>query len=274
MDWNFLVGIGTIILAIATFLYVNQSRIQTKILAKQVNLQTGQQIPRLLTSQLHFDTNSIKINIENATNVPAYWVGLETRFFIIEQKLYPDQQSDTEISWGEAVKLRDEGKIIYGKYFWSGNNKLKLKFQNRDVNPDAATSFFSPQGVSVYFPPHSTIQCETRPIFVISWKGEQGLLQYQGFDYKEFREFLLDNNIRAVAIVMTLLCKDAGEMMHSQGYVASFVVRTDLDRSLVESSVNSRRFDFIPLSHEERLSGDSWTPGENYQNTYSSWHVF
>ena len=99
IDWNFLVGIGTIILAIATFLYVNQSRIQTKILAKQVNLQTGQQIPRLLTSQLHFDTNSIKINIENATNVPAYWVGLETRFFIIEQKLYPDQQSDTEISW-------------------------------------------------------------------------------------------------------------------------------------------------------------------------------
>jgi len=274
MDWSFLAGIGTIALAIATFLFVYQSRRQTQVLFRQLNLQTGQQIPRLFIRQVDFERNSIKINIQNAANIPASWVGLETRFFVVGQRLYADQTGDNEISWGEAVRLRDEGKTIYAKYYWLGPDLQKLRFENREVHADAAVSFFSPPGVSVYFPPNSTIQVETTPIFTISWKGEDGLPSYQGFDYNEFRNFLLSNNVRAAAIVMELLCKDTAEMVHSQGPIASFAVRTDLDRSLVDSSKNTQRFDFIPLSHAEMLSEKSWTPYDHYRNTYSSWHVF
>jgi hypothetical protein len=272
MDWNFLVGIGTIILALATILYVYQSRLQTQILTKQINLLTGQQIPRLFIKQIDFEANSLKLEIQNITNVPAFWMGLETNFYVIGQRLYPNQNSDTEISWGEAVKLRDEGKTIYEKYFWSG--QTKLKFQDKEVDTDTAISFFSPQGASVYLPPNSTIQVTSRPIFLVSWKENQGLKSYKGFEYSEFREFLLYNNIRAAAIVLTLTCKDSAEIEHSQGYAASFVLRTDLDHSLIDSSKNTRRFDFIPLSHDERLSGDSWTPNDSYNNTFSNWHVF
>lgn len=272
MDWSFLGGLGTIILAIATILYVNQSRLQTQVLMKQVNMQIGQQIPHLTIRQLTVEPNSVKMEIQNTANAPAYWVGLETKFYVIGQRLYRDQHSDNEISWGESIKLREEGKTIFYKYYWTG--PTKLKFENREVDADNAVSFLSPQGISGYFPPNSTVQVETRPMFLISWKGDQGLRTYQGFEYDKFREFLLSNNIRAAAVVMTLVCKDTAETVHSQGYAASFVVRTDLDHSLADSGKNSQRFDFIPLSHEERLSGDSWTRYDDYRNSYSNWHVF
>jgi hypothetical protein len=45
IDWTFLVGIGTIILALATLALVVQSRRQVHALLHQLNIQIGQQIP-------------------------------------------------------------------------------------------------------------------------------------------------------------------------------------------------------------------------------------
>ena len=224
MDWSILVGVGTIILAIATILYVNQSRLQTQILAKQINLQTGQQIPHLFTKEVEFREDAIQIEVQNATNVAAYWVGLETRFYIIKQELSSDKDGNDKINWGEAIKLKEQGKTIYSKYFWLGPNVPVLRYQNSIVKPDAATSFFSPQGVSVYFPPNTTIKIQSKPMFLISLESNQGLNSYQGFDFNEFREFLLDNNIGEAAVVMSLLSKDAAEIVHHQGNIASFIV--------------------------------------------------
>jgi hypothetical protein len=274
MDWSFLVGIGTIVLAVATLLYVDQSRRQTQIILRQLNLQTGQQIPRLFIKRVDFEKDSVKIDIQNATNVPASWVGLETEFFIVGQRLYADQAGENEIGWGEAIRLRDQGKTIYGKYYSLHLDLPKLRFENREVHAAAAVSFFSPQGVSVHFPPNSTIQVETKPIFAVSCEGEEGFPSYRRFEYNEFRDFLLSNNVRAAAVVMQLRCKDSAEMVHNQGPVASFAVRTDLDRSLVDSSKNTQHFDFIPLSHVEQLSAKSWTPYRDYANTFSNWHIF
>lgn len=261
-------------MAIAAFLSVNQNRRQTQVILRQLNLQTGQQIPRLFINQVGFRLDSVEIEIQNAADVPATSVGLETRFFVIGQHLYADQKGDNEISWGEAIRLHDQGKSVYSKYYWTGPENPKLKFENREINPSAAVSFFSPQGVSVYFPLRTTIRTSTRPIFLISWKGDQGLPSYKGFEYSEFRDFLLSNNIRAVAVVMSLLCKDAAEAVHHQGTVTSFAIRTHLDRSLVESSKNAQHFDFIPLAPPEWLSENSWIPHESYQNIRSNWHVF
>lgn len=273
MDWSILVGIGTIILAIATISYVAQSKRQTDILYRQINLQMGLQIPRLLIKNVIFEPNSIKIDIQNITRVPAYWVGLETRFFVIGQRLFASQKTDSEISWGEAVKLKGQGKQIYAKYYWPGSSP-KLKYKDAEVDNDGGISFFSPQGVSVYFPPNSLLQIKTTPRFAVSWKQKSGLPASQGFEYKDFRDFLLANDVKAVAVIMALFCKDSAENVHSQGYAASFAIRTDLDQSLVDSSKNAQRFDFIPLSHEEILSEKSWTTYEQYKNTYSNWHIF
>jgi len=274
IDWSFLVGIGTIVLAIATLLLVILNRRQVDVMLKQVNMQIGQQIPHLFIKQVDFQADSVEIEVQNATDVPATSVGLETRFFVIGQHLYADQKSDNEISWGEAIKLHERGETVYSKYYWTGPENPKLKFENREVNPSAVVSFFSPQGVSVYFPPRTTMRITTKPVFGISWKGDQGLSSYRWFEYSEFRDFLLSNDIRAVAVVMSLLCKDTAEVVHHQGAVASFAIRMDLDRSLVESSQNAQRFDFIALAPTEWLSEDSRIPGEMYQNLRSSWHIF
>lgn len=82
----------------------------------------------------------------------------------------------------------------------------------------------------------------------------------------------MKNNIRSVAVTMDLLCKDAGEMVHHQGNVASFVIRTDLDKSLLDSSRNAQRFDFIAVPPIEMLSGESWTLSEHYLDSHSQWH--
>jgi len=274
INWNILVGVGTIVLAIATLLLVIQNRRQVDVMLKQVNMQIGQQIPHLFIKQVDFRPDSVEIEVQNAGDVPATSVGLETQFFVIGQHLYADQEGDTEISWGEAIRWRDQGKTVYSKYYWTGPENPKLKFENREVNSSAVVSFFSPQGVSVYFPPRTTMRITTKPMFGISRRTDQGLASCRWFEYSEFRDFLLSNDIRAVAVVMSLLCKDAAEAVHHQGTVASFAIRTDLDRSLVESSQNTQRFDFIALAPTEWLSEDSRITGEMYRNLRSNWHVF
>ena len=273
IDWNFLVAAGTVVLAIVTLLLVIQYRRQVDVMLKQLNMQIGQQIPHLFIKQVDFQPDSVEIEVQNATDAPATSVGLETRFFTIGQHLYADQEDHKEISWGEAIRLRNQGQTVYSKYYWTGPGNPKLKFENKEVDPSAVVSFFSPQGVSVYFPPRTTVRIATKPAFAISWKDDQGLLSYRWFQYSEFRDLLLSNDIRAVAVVMSLLCKDAAEVVHHQGTVASFAIRTDLDQSLVESSRNVQRFDFVALAPTEWLSEDSRISAEMYGNIRSNWHV-
>ena len=273
IDWNLLLGLATIVLAAATLLLVIQYRRQVDIMLKQVNMQIGQQIPRLFIKQVDFRQDSVEIEVQNPGEVPATSVGLETKFFVIGQHLYSDEEGNNEINWGEAIRMRDRGETVYSKYYWTGPGNPELQFEGREVEPSAIVSFFSPQGVSVYFPPRTTMLITTKPMFGISLKSDQGLFAARWFDYAEFRDFLLSNDIKAVAVVMSLLCKDAAETVHHQGTVASFAIRTDLDRSLVESSRNAERFDFIALAPTEWLSEDSRITGEMYRNIRSSWHV-
>jgi hypothetical protein len=274
LDWNALVAVGTLVLAIATFTAVYQGRKQLQMLSRQLNLQTGQQVPHLFIKQVTFEEDIVKLDIENATNVPACWAGLETRFFLVRRQYYDAQRNGHEITWGEAVKLREKGQTVYGKYYLLALNEgPKLVHEGKEVKPETAISFFAPQGVSVYFPPKATVQVKTTPRFAVSFT-EKDRRTWMGFEYGTLRDFLLKNNIDEVAVSMSLVCKNAGEMVFGQGYVASFVIRTVSDKSLADSSRNAQRFDFLPLSHQDYLSDGKWTTDEQYRNTYSTWHVF
>jgi hypothetical protein len=273
MDWSFLVALGTVVLALVTLLLVIQYRRQVDVMSKQLNMQIGQQIPRLFIKQVNFRPDSVEIEVQNAGDAPAMSVGLETRFFVVGQHLYADQEGHKEINWGEAVRIHDQGQTVYSKYYWTGPGTPRLRLEGKEIEPSAVVSFFSPQGVSAYFPSRTTICITTKPMFGISWRGDQGLASSRWFEYGEFRNFLLSNDIRAVAVIMSLLCKDAAEEVHHQGTVASFAIRTDLDRSLVESSRNAQRFDFIALAPTEWLSEDSRITVEMYHNIRSHWHV-
>jgi len=274
LDWSALVAVGTLALAIATFMAVYQGRKQLQTLSRQVNLQIGQQIPHLFMKQVIFEEDIVKLDIENATNAPAYWVGLETEFFLVRERYYDAQHNGREISWGEVVKLREDGKTVYGKYYpLVGHECPKLVHEGKEVKPGTGISFCAPEGVSVYFPPKATAQVKTTPRFVVYLTEKEGW-SWMGFEYGTFRDFLLKNSIDTVAVSMSLIWKDAGETVLGQTYVASFVIRTALDKSLAESSRHAQRFDFLALSHQQLLSDRMWITGEDYRNTYSGWHVF
>jgi hypothetical protein len=274
LNWDVLVAVGTLLLATATFLAVYQGRRQVQMLYRQLNLQTAQQIPHLFIKQVTFEKDAVKLDIENATDAPALWTGLVTRFFFINERYFDAQRGGHEISWGQAVKLKEEGKTVYGKYYLPAPNKWpKLVYNGKEVRQEAAVSFFAPQGVSTYFPPKTTIQVKTAPRFAISW-AEKDRQAGKGFEYGAFREFLLENNIDEVAVSMSLICKDAAEKPLGQADVASFVIKTASDKSLADSSAHAQRFDFLPLSHQEYLSDKIWVTEESYYNTYSNWHIF
>jgi hypothetical protein len=273
MSWDWLVALGTILLAIATFMSVLQGRKQMQTLLRQVNLQVGQQIPHLFIQRVTFERDSVKIDVENATNVPAFWLGLETRFHLIRQSYSDSADGGREITWGEAIKLKEAGKIVYGKYLLLLPHEWpKLVQENREVKPETAVTFFAPQGVSMYFPPKSTIQVSTTPRFAISWM-EKDNRTWQGLEYIRFRDFLLRNNIDRVAVSMMLVCKDASEKPVAQDYVASFLIVTATDKSLEDSSKNAQKFDFLPLSQLDTLSDKYWITEEVYDNIHSNWHV-
>jgi hypothetical protein len=274
MSWDWLVALGTILLAIVTFMSVMQGRKQMQILLKQVNLQVGQQIPHLFIKEVTFEGDSVKIDVENATNVPAFELGLETRFHLIRQSYSDAANGGREITWGEAIKLREAGKIVYGKYLLLPPHELpKLVYDYREVKSETAVTFFAPQGVSKYFPPKSTIQVSTIPRFAISWM-EKDNPRWQGFEFTRFRDFLLKNNIDKVAVSMMLVCKDASEKPVAQGYVTSFFINTESDKSLEDSSKSKQKFDFLPLSQLDFLSDEFWIPEEMYDKMHSNWHIF
>ncbi len=273
MDWNFLVALGTIGLAVAAFVSMNQGRKQTQAILRQLNLTIGQQTPYLFIKSVSFEHDSVSLEIENATNVPAFWVGLVTRFFFVCERYYDSPSGDHEVGWGEAVKLRDQDKIVYSKYYSPAPDRWpKLIHDDKAVVPDASVSFFDPQGVSVHFPPKSIVQVKSLLRFVVSWPGKDGPSS-QAFEYGAFRDFLLKNNVDQVAISVSLICKNAEELPLGQGYVTSFILRTSSDKSLSDSSKNAQRFDFLPLSHAEYLSAKFWITYEQYCSTYSRWHI-
>ena len=116
MSWDWLVALGTLLLATATFMSVYQGRRQIQTLLQQLNLQIGQQIPHLFIKKVMFEGNTVKLDIENATSAPAFWLGLETRFHLIRLQYRDAANGGCVIPWGEAIKLKEEGKTVYGKY--------------------------------------------------------------------------------------------------------------------------------------------------------------
>ena len=277
MDWNIFanmsVAVGTIVLAIASFVSNDLSRRQNQAILRQLNLQTGQQIPHLFIRKVTFEDNAIKIDVENATNVPAYWLALSTNYYIVREKYYSDEKGDCEINFGESVKLHEEGKTVYMKYSSIiCNSQPKLKHGDMEVQINSAVSFFDPQGVSQYLPPKTNIQIKTTPRFAISWRENDSQV-YAGFDFSEFRSFLLKNNIFTVAVTMGLICKDSAEMEHYQGEVARFAIRPSSDKTLAESGINPQNFDFIAVPFLETFDEKSWILTDTYDNVHSGWNV-
>jgi len=275
MDWNGFVAVGTMLLAIATFMSVYQGRKQMQVISKQLNLQKGQQIPHMFIKNVVFEGDTVKFDVENATDVAAYWTGLETSFFLVRLQYYDGPDNGHEINWGQAIKMKEEGKVPYGKYYWLGSDASKLTYEGKEVKPGSAVSFFDPQGVRDFLPAKSNVQISTTPRFLITWreKGDQ-FPSTVGFEYSLLREFLLKNNITEVAVSMSLICKDSAETTVDQGYVTSFIINTSSDKCLADSAKHVRRFDFLPISRFDRLSNRFWIPEEEYHNTYSNWHIF
>ena len=165
MDWNGLVAVGTMLLAIATFMSVYQGRKQMQVISKQLNLQKGQQIPHMFIKKVVFEGDTVKLDVENATDVAAYWTGLETSFFLVRLQYYDGPDNGHEINRGEAIRMKEEGKIPYGKYYSLGPEASKLTYEGKEVKPGSAVSFFDPQGVSVFLPLNRTSKSVLHPGF-------------------------------------------------------------------------------------------------------------
>lgn len=274
MDWQGLLAVGTILLAIAALVSISIGRRQNQVILRQLSLQTGQQIPHLFIREVKFEDDTININIENATNVPAYWLGLSTNYYLVNERYSSDSEGKNEINRGESVKLHEEGKTVYMKYYpIIGSVVPKLKYEGKEAQINSAVSFFDPQGVSQYLPASTNIWVKAVPRFAISWKEKDVIQAYRGFAFNEFRSFLLKNNIFAVAVTMDLICKDSAEMQHNQGEVASFAILAGSDKTLAESGKRQQHFDFIAVPFFEMLSKDSWILTDTYLNTYSGWNV-
>lgn len=273
MDWDGYVALATLLLAIGTFMSVYQSRKQSQAIIRQLKLQIGQQIPHIFVRNVTFESNSLTLDIENATDTPAFRLGLSTSYFPVLEKYYADKDGKQEINWGETVKLREDGKTVYMKYYSTGlNNRPKLNYDGQEVQSDSAVSFFAPQGVSQYLPPKTNIQVKTTPRFAVSWQDKESS-SFQGFAFDEFRNFLLKNNIHAVAVVMYLICRDSAEMTHTQGEIARFAIVTSTDKTLADSGKNPQHFEFLAVPFLDSLGENSYISGDTYRDVHSGWNV-
>ena len=103
-----LVAFGTIALAGASYLSVQQSRKQLRVLAEQFNIAKAERAPILKLNEVKFEGNNLTLSIENIGGGPAIWLGLRTYFIPTRMTIFDKQEGGTPLEPSQAAETSEQ----------------------------------------------------------------------------------------------------------------------------------------------------------------------
>lgn len=272
--------ISTFVLAGATFLlaFVALSalfvaRNQFKVVRERFKIERSRIVPYLSVTNLSFITaDTLCCNIENVSDATAHWIGLSSYFYIVAPQYYDSLSTGNTLTYSEVKQRADEGKESYIKFYMPPNSIGHLLiYKDEEVSPKRIVNFAESGLTEAILPPHSGIVAvQFRPKFYVQTPdGHFG----QFFNYDEFRDFLVQNNIEYVAVHFNLIYKDVAETALGGNYVDAFAIDVNKHKTLREAWKTHFPLDFLALSSSQIISNNRLLTEDLYRNMSSSWNL-
>lgn len=221
---SYLVAIGTIALAIATFVLVFESRSQLKLLRSQSIIQKYNTKPHLIIKQFSVNKNAITITLKNIGNGIAKEIGLVTTF-------NPMFKQNENYHLIPNNKFEYEGKVM--KSVESGTN-LKPNNNSSNILDKNEEQVFITN--TLYFELKEDI-------------GMFGTRQF--LTIEKLIEFLKTQKVPAFAFSIDLLYRDLSAEVVSSYHYLNLIFDINKHQSL-EDSFNDKLTPYgLPISYEK-----------------------
>lgn len=267
---NFLVVIGTLALATAAFFTLRQNSKQVSILSRQISMQRSSLVPYLEINSYKAQDNRLILDIENLSNSIARGLGISTSFYLVYPRYSADPQGKDILSSSRLEQRIKDNITVWVKYHIFGPNEPKLLFDGKYAKSVEVISFPETGNSAAYFPPHNKTTVEFKPRFLISTREQ--LPSMKAFEFDEFKEFLLQNNIDYCAVDIKLVYQDLTERQIGNDSFCRFVINPRKHKTIQECHEEKASFDFLSLSLREIQLNLKWIDKSIYKRFKSHWN--
>jgi len=243
------VAIGTIALAIGTFMMVRQSNSQLRELRKQNALEQSKNKPILKTSDFRFKKNIPEVLVRNTGSGPVMWVGIYTKFFPAMKLLTDSPEHFRPLKSSEILQAVSDKKQLYQRFELIPNIDFQIDGETMHpagmVNFQKEGEFILNSGENKIF--SAEIKFELRGKGVFS-SGHMYL-------FEELKEFLKKNQIQFVAIEIGITGKDSTGTTIPEMVLAKFYVDVEkhdsLESAYAEATATNLKPHGLPLTTSE-----------------------
>lgn len=236
-------AIGTIVLAIITYVSVRNSRDQLKFLREQTKIMRHDKYPLLKIINLKCKSNLITLNLKNIGEKNAFKIGVESRFLLAR-----DYSSKEGISFGfDPTVLQD-----------INNNNPLIKSNGYVVwNNKRETFFISPKESETlpFLPKFGVLYGDERDMFKIKVFG-------RSFDLNELINIVRYNKKRFIEIELNLVYQDYMGELKERIPVFRYIFDIEKDKTLEDCFKRKWSGNLTPVGPKEseiRMNGEfSW----------------
>lgn len=234
------VAIGTIALAVGTFILARQGRLQLKELRKENLLSRSKSEPILQVTEFKFIGNRSRAVITNVGDGRAIEIGVSVDFT-------PSESEQIKIS----AKFEIDGSIVQPTEIinFPTEGKMMILDQKQTGVLDTETLFGMGNEIKI-----ASMKLNTT---------------MQAFSFDNMKEFLKKHKVSQIAVDMGVIGKDFMENPTQTTKIARFFVNFDKHRSLEEAYADAIKSGskpyFLPLSQGEI----PWMDGQMYRNSRS-----
>lgn len=209
-----LVAVGTITLAIFTYLSIKNSESQLKYLREQTKILKNDKFPLLKIFEKKYKENLITLKIKNIGEKSAFKIGLETNFLLAQHYISDDKKS---ISFGF-----DSGQIFD---ITNGNPKIK---SNGYV-------VWNNKRKTISLPPAESEILSFTPKFGVLYGTEADLFKFKtfgrSFDLNELTKIIKGNGKKLLEIEMNLVYQDYAGDLKERVPLFRYIFDVDKDKT-------------------------------------------
>jgi hypothetical protein len=264
---NFWVAIGTILLAIASFVNIWMSRKQAQVFTRQLILQRSQLIPNLRIKKLEFKGNIAEVDIENFSDVPGYEVGLSSSFYLTYPEYYASKDQSEKLSESRVKQMNEEKKQLYWRFQPLINHNIV--FENEKMASEDYITFLITSLNEATLLPHQMATIHVEPQFYISSNKSENL-SGMILDFNILKDTLLQNNQIFAAVNIVLVYKDKLETPMGFEPYAKFIINFNKHKTLEDAWRDGVGYNFLALSPGQIQREIKGTPMSMYKNAKSS----
>ena len=258
---EFLVAIGTIALAAASYSSVQQNKKQLKVMSEQFVMTKSQQAPILKLDDFKFEGNKLTLTVENIGGGPAIWLGLMTRFIPAKKSILDNQKDGAVLDPPHLLEAVMQKTQLYWRYDLI-HPKPKLVYENETVGWESSVSFLiNPKTNDPTLFPNEKQTMTIEPTFLITAKKA---FLAAPFDYEKLKTLLTSNGVKYAALDFDVVAKDSTDRLARGRSIGTFVA--DFERhATLEAAAKENHTPYFVAIPPETFFKIGWMKSDEYE---------